>query len=358
MTRKIGGMAYSHMGMAELKRYAWQGLAGAYHWSGAARVRQRGTVAILTYHRVLSEQELATEVVQPGMYVRDDVFERHVEYLREHFQILSLDELLEMWRVGKWDCNAAYCVLTFDDGWLDNYKTAFPILKRSNVPATIFLPTDFIGTSCWFWPERLSYLLRAADLPTCSAIDKETIRAILSETLRNAGLSGLNGKCVGADFYDEVIDSCKALDIDQLEQLLVTLSDCLGVRIPEYRVLLNWDEVREMSEHGITFGSHSCSHQLLTVLSKKEVRDEAAQSYEKLRKSGAAIVPVFCYPNGNYDAGVQAAVKDEGYQAALSVIEGLEGRQPSDLFALRRISLHNDISNTRSLFAFALSGFR
>jgi peptidoglycan/xylan/chitin deacetylase (PgdA/CDA1 family) len=108
----------------------------------------------------------------------------------------------------------------------------------------------------------------------------------------------------------------------------------------------------------MTFGSHSCSHRLLTRLSKKEVREEAARSYKELRKSGAAIVPVFCYPNGNYDAGVQEAVKDEGYQAALSVVGGVEGRQPSDLFALKRISLHNDMSNTRSLFALALSGFR
>jgi peptidoglycan/xylan/chitin deacetylase (PgdA/CDA1 family) len=163
---------------------------------------------------------------------------------------------------------------------------------------------------------------------------------------------------VGSEFYDEVIESCKELDTNQLEQLLTMLSDCLGVRVPERRVLLNWDEVREMSEHGMTFGSHSCSHRLLTLLSKKEVREEAVRSYEKLRKSGAAIVPVFCYPNGNYDAGVQEAVRDEGYEAALSVIGGVEGRQPSDLFALRRISLHNDISNTRSLFAFALSGYR
>lgn len=350
------------MGIAGLKRYVWHGLAEAYRVSGASRARHRGTVAILAYHRVLSAEDLAKSVVQPGMYVRDDVFRMHMEYLREEFAVVSIAELLERWRTGRWDRQAACCVITFDDGWLDNYRHAFPILKSFQLPASIFLPTDFIGTSRWFWPEQLGYLLRAADAPSCPPKKRSAFYAAivngLKAGLQERGVRVFKGGLSDCGSYDHLIERCKHLNATRLERLLDVLSDILATKVPETRILMNWDEVRDMSQHGISFGSHSCSHRLMTHLSEQEVLQEAALSYKKLSESGANVVPVFCYPNGNYDSTAQRALKETGYQAAMSVNEGVEGRVPSDLLALKRISLHNDISDTPALFALAISGIR
>lgn len=175
------------MGLRELKGYVWRGLAGAYRISGASRLRHRGTVAILTYHRILSAQDLTTDVVQAGMYVRADVFRMHIEFLRSRFEVLSLQELLERWRRDDWNRNASACVITFDDGWLDNYRHAFPILKQYNIPATIFLPTDFIGTSRWFWPDQLQYYLQVVAQPTFGSGRRAEFYAALVEGISAGG---------------------------------------------------------------------------------------------------------------------------------------------------------------------------
>jgi UDP-2,3-diacylglucosamine pyrophosphatase LpxH len=79
--------------------------------------------------------------------------------LCKRFTVLSLNELLERWRTDQLDASKAYCVITFDDGWQDNYQYAFPVLKHYGLPATIFLATDFIGTDRWFWPDQHHQIL-------------------------------------------------------------------------------------------------------------------------------------------------------------------------------------------------------
>src|SRR5262249_36518048 len=107
-----------------------RGLASIYNLTGLCRARHRGKVLILMYHRVLPEAELQKRYVQPGMYVLNHVFEEHVQFLQEQFQVLSFNELLDHWNKKEWDPRRLYCVITFDDGWLDNYLYAYPILRE------------------------------------------------------------------------------------------------------------------------------------------------------------------------------------------------------------------------------------
>lgn len=347
------------MGLAGIKQQVWQAVAAGYHLTGRSRARNRGRLAILTYHRVLTAEELQTEVVQPGMYVRADAFRMQMEHLRANFDVLTFPEVLRRWETGSWSEDRAACVITFDDGWLDNYHHAVPILNALDLPATIFLPTDFIGTSRRFWPEQVAGLLRTA-AASASTAGAEIYHAIHGG-LRGAWPDGATRPFpteISAAASDDVIDACKQLDAQALESLIAQLCERFGVGGPTTRTVMDWEEVRRMSAQGIAFGSHSCSHRLLDSLSDADCHHEAVDSLQVLRQHGAATVPVFCYPNGNYNATVQGAVRAAGYQAAVSCRTGLEGAQPSDLFALKRISLHHDISATRALFSMAIAGLR
>jgi hypothetical protein len=96
----------------------------------------------------------------------------------------------------------------------------------------------------------------------------------------------------------------------------------------------------------------------MTQISLSEVKTELIDSRKMILQQGIKPVPVFCYPNGNFDRDIQELVKECGYLAAVGCEVGLEGERPSDLFALKRISLHEDSSASVPLLALTLSGFR
>lgn len=308
------------------------------------------------YHRVLTSDEVATQAVQPGMYVLDTVFARQMEFLKGSFTVLSFRELLDLWRDGKWDEQARYCVITFDDGWLDNYRHAYPVLKRLELPATIFLPTDYVGRDQWFWPDQITYLLRIARDKGMSIDPLHRMERVLS------AVPGTDGSALGTALaYDErvadqLIERCKNLQKDHIQTLIDTLAIELGISLPHGRVVVNWDEVREMSQAGISFGSHSCSHRIMTTITPPEVEKELAHSGHTLQQKGINYIPVFCYPNGNSNAEIQAQAKACGYEAAVSVQMGVEKAQPGNRFALRRVGIHNDVTYSIPLFSLRLCG--
>lgn len=348
--------------LAEFKTATWKLLADAYYYSGLAHIRNRGRVAILTYHRVVSDDMVRAEHIQPGMYVRTESFEAHAAYLRERFVVLPLASLLELWRTDGLDSDKRYCVITFDDGWHDNYRYAFPVLKKYGLPATIFLATDYIGTSRWFWPDELAYVLGCAR--------EQTTEGDFARSLANAlaGRSSADGATMpvlppstesnGQIDSDRLIEQCKHLPSETVAGFVHRLSQVLGVRLPNLRVLLDWNEVKEMAKHNITFGAHSCSHRILTNIPLAEVEDELIKSREALQKHDLAPVPVFCYPNGNFDPEVQRLTKATGYLGAVGCEIGLENEKPEDVFALKRISIHEDAAASDPLFALTLSGLR
>jgi peptidoglycan/xylan/chitin deacetylase (PgdA/CDA1 family) len=342
--------------LGSLKYTARTLLAGAVYTSSLYKWRHRGKVVVLTYHRVLTCGEIRRSYVQPGMYVLDTVFSEHMVFLTKNFTILSLQQLLDLWRNGTWDENARYCTITFDDGWLDNYRHAYPVLKRYGIPATIFLPTDYVGSSEWFWPDQLSFLLHATKDSAAKVEYGKVIGEVLSHYLgkdvRGMGEAALSQES-GTDW---IIEQCKDLQIERIHELIVTLATELEVPLPQDRVIVNWEEVREMSQSGISFGSHSCSHRILTTITAEDVSQELVRSRRVLLEQKVNYVPAFCYPNGNSNPYIQSQVQASGYEAAVGVQVGIEGRTPRNRFAVRRIGVHNDVSHTIPLFSLRLFG--
>ena len=307
-------------------------LSGVYLRAGLFRAHLRSKVVLLTYHRVLAERDVRARFVQPGMYVEAGVFERQMRFLRDHFRLISLAELFERWRGEGLDAGRPYCVVTFDDGWLDNYVHAYPVLRRLGIPATIFLPTRFVGTDTWFWPDRLAYVLQAVH-----------------------GREGGNGDTRWLDHMEKVIASWKELSDERIEEEVAGLIASAGVSIPRERIVVNWDEVAEMGRSGISFGSHSTTHAILTHVSPDGLPREIDDSLAVIRERSGNDVPVFCYPNGSYSSAVVDRVKAAGYLGAVTTDVGWERTVARDLYRVRRVSVHQDVTRTMALFAFHIS---
>jgi len=321
--------------------------AEAYYATKYFLKHLQGKVIILAYHRILPEKEVQRYFVQPGIYVQEDVFDTQMKFLKEYFSIISFAELLDLWNNKAISKDQRYCVITFDDGWLDNYLYAYPILQKYNIPATIFLPTAFIGTNYWFWPEKLGYLLKHYFVVSGSR-SIELIPLFSKEKKR--GIRSID------DIIESIIEKYKESMDKEIEEIIEKLSKGLNIKIPSERILLNWKEIEEMSKHRISFGSHSCNHKILTKLSANEIEKELKDSMCTLQGKKINYIPVFCYPNGNYNQGIIKQVKATGYRSAVSILYGYEEGSPQDLFSLKRISIHNDITYKIPLFVFHISG--
>ncbi|HEY5997812.1 MAG TPA: polysaccharide deacetylase family protein [bacterium] len=333
-----------------------RGVAGLLHASGAPLKRLRGKVCILAYHRVLKDGQLRPRALQPGMYVLEESFDRQMRFLSKHCDVISFPDLLGLWGERRWDGNGRYCVITFDDGWVDNYLNALPILADHRLPATVFLTTSLIGTNRWFWPQRLGRLREhclAQGVKTQSGGGRESIEdRVLSEMSILLNYQGAGD----AEMLDRAVESLKDCPERVIEQVLGELEERAGMAGTDERALLNWDEVREMSEKGMSFGSHGSSHRIFTRLTVQEMENELVESWESLQSPGVAAVPVLAYPNGDWNQKVEDMAAEAGYRAAVTTRFGLEGSAPKDLFALRRVCIHDDITSTVPTFAMRISG--
>ena len=113
----------------------------------------KSQVAILLYHRVCPKKDnWSLGPLSPQS------FETQMEYFCRSYEILPLEKLVQSMQSGR-PLPEKAVVITFDDGWRDNYVYAYPTLKKYHVPATIFLVTGHIGTGKLFWCDEVRYIL-------------------------------------------------------------------------------------------------------------------------------------------------------------------------------------------------------
>ncbi len=312
----------------------------------------RSSFVILTYHRVISRSE-AKKGVQGGMYVEPETLECHIKFLKKYFSIQPISEILSSPEGS--DAKPS-CALTFDDGWHDFYTNCYPILKAYEVPAMVFLPTDFIGTENSFWTDRLSSLIyqrcRHSDVTTLSVGGQPTTNPVVSTVL---GLKGSFESC-----QESAIALLKMLRNEDIEKAIAELSSRWGIepKLPG-RLFLSWEKVSEMQQTGlISFGSHTATHRILTTLRKGEIQEELMKSREELiaRKAADASFVAFSYPNGNYNDEICQLVRDEGYSFAVTTKRGWN-RKTLDAHLLKRFGMHQAMASTPAMLGSRITGF-
>jgi peptidoglycan/xylan/chitin deacetylase (PgdA/CDA1 family) len=282
------------------------------------------------------------------MYVLPETLDQHLRFLSVRFNMKSMQTL------GASEgerCQKPRCILTFDDGWQDFYDFAFPLLRKYQVPATVFLPTGFIGSDAVFWTDRLASTLR--DIERLGRMSAGSLG--IDDPLGNKVLGGQAGL---AERIEYSINVLKEQDSERIEKVLHQLAD-LASGIPNSkRKFLTWDQVRELLASGLVdFGSHTVRHMILTHLSRADIKVEMEESKHKLIQERAVqpeSIP-FCYPNGNYSQSIQSLVQEAGYSSACTTEYGIN-TPSSNRFALQRIGIHQDMSAHAGLLGCRMLG--
>lgn len=296
---------------------------------------------VLMYHRVLSRDSSHDIYVQPGMFVTDKTFDRHISFLREKYQILSLEKLIE--KKSQNENLSGCCAITFDDGWRDNYTDAFPVLKKYQVPVTIFLATAFIGTNSLFWPEEICWHLEQHSLVDATANKSFPVLKFYNEIEKYAS----DNRDM---FLNKVIEYLKVYSPDERNAVLEYFRGMGTLQQDFTRQMLSWEEADEMRKSGlIEFGAHTARHEILDQLPISKVRTEISQSKKDIEQRLGVTVTTFAYPNGNYNEDVVKILDEGDFVGAVTTRKGFMGKH-TPMMEIPRIGVHEDISCTIPMF--------
>lgn len=267
---------------------------------------QRG-VRIIAYHRVMDFDESCYPFDLELISATQQAFKEQVFHLAKYYTPITFVDLLSAKNSGHPIPRNAV-IITFDDGFDDNYRFALPILREAGIPATIFISTDYIGQKETFWFDELAYIVKKKLEKDWPIVFKD-----LSITIP-ASSSPQKEECL-----KRILHWIKRVP----NQDRVDFLDDLKAKIPiddhakQLSAPMTWDQVLELDQQGIEIGSHSCSHPILAQLTmdqlEHELKDSKLEIEERLKKT----CPVVSYPVGGKDAYDERALKvvqKSGYQ--------------------------------------------
>jgi peptidoglycan/xylan/chitin deacetylase (PgdA/CDA1 family) len=304
--------------------------------SGALRalraVRPSDRLAILRYHAICGPEGYA--YASPGICISPEAFESHVKYLAENYQVLALPDAVGNIR-NQQTLPPNAVAITFDDGYIDNLAAA-RVLARHGLTATFYITAGCLAGGQPFWPSELRYLLSGirADRVRLTADDLEMELDLSTTDARRSAVNRLTKL-----FKAHAIPVREALR----EQLRASAE---GVEMP--RVMLTWEEVREMCHLGMTIGSHTMTHPNLPNAGLAAAREELAAARERLESEINSEVTMFSYPNGGAERymtpDVRQLVCDVGYAGATTSRNAFAGPH-SDVYALERIEVEESLAD-------------
>ncbi|MFN8645060.1 MAG: polysaccharide deacetylase family protein, partial [Candidatus Binatia bacterium] len=268
---------------------------------------------------------------------------RQLDYLRRHYAVLPLIEIVGRLRAGR-PLPARAAAVTFDDGYRNNYTCAWPVLRELGIPATIFVSTGFIDRGEALWPDRLTLALHATPERRVDFMGRTHSLA--------SGAARARARAV-------IADELKTQPRAAKDRLLEDLFERLGPTppTPVDFLPLRWDEVRAMHASGqVDIGAHTVGHEILSQLDVAEQRWQIEESCRRVAAEIDAPCRLFAYPNGrpsDFDGCSQEILAGNGVIGAVTTCEGLV-RAGDDPLALPRILVGANVE--RDQFAVLASG--
>lgn len=263
----------------------WAGLLRASGLLYLAKrwVRRNGAI-VLTFHRVLNDSELQQTASLRGMIVRSGTFDRFLNYASESCDLIDLNREQDWSQNGKLKLG-----ITFDDGWSDNAMAAFPIARQYQTPMVIFIVPEKTGTELPFWPER-----------TVAMLENE----LSAHSERNA------------EYIEQAIEKLKILPASERERRLGEMAAQNSLSSASVDKTMSWQQIAELHAGGVTFGSHTSTHEILTVIPVAQAEQEITSSRAYIEQKLNTTCALFSYPNGDCSEPVRNLVEQAGYRLA------------------------------------------
>jgi peptidoglycan/xylan/chitin deacetylase (PgdA/CDA1 family) len=290
--------------------------------------RWSGVIA-LNYHRIGDGSRSAFD---RGLWSADaETFARQIRFFKSHLDLITADDLPHVLskRTGR------FGMVTFDDGYRDNFEAAFPVLRAEAVKATFFLTSGFIGTSTVPWWDEIAWMVRRSPLASVQAPGWLEGNVVFDEPDRNAAII-------------TVLKTFKRIPSESTEQFIEAIGSATrSDRCRSADLWMNWDMVRTLRAAGMTIGGHTVTHPVLSSADPARQTSEIVGSIERIASELGEPVTCFSYPVGGPSAFNSVSVdilRKAGVRYAFTYYGGFRRFDDWVDYDVRRIAIEPEIT--------------
>lgn len=277
------------------------------------------------FHRVSTIKDPLWDPMRPVL------FEKCIQSLSAKYKISTIESLLET--TSKQD-RTPTATISFDDGYLDNYTEAIPILNKYKVKASFYVVTDCIDKNEPTWTYLLDHYF--------SHTNKNVLDLNfdwISESYKKIVFKNSEHK---KNFIREFKPYTKTITHQQRTDLMERITNSFN-DVQKPAIMMNWDQLREISAMGHYIGSHSKTHAMLgTIQSEENIQLELEHSANRISQELGYRPVSFSYPVGSYNQTTITLCQKTGYKLALAVKQRPYDPQHDDAFEIPRIELYNE----------------
>jgi len=296
----------------------------AYKW-----LTRKNGLYCFNYHRI---GESSLSPFDPNIYsCTAENFEKQLRFIKKHFTVITLDEAITLAK-GNMPLNKRYALITFDDGYIDNYEIAYPILQEQQVSAVFFIPSDYVNTDIIPWWDEIAWMLKKAE-KTSLNFGSNSVLQLTSEPI------------------SKIIRHCLAMvksDPRAMEDKLVELRkllDCKYIaKSTDKSLFMTWAQIAEMKAGGMDIGSHTCSHRILTHINEEEQLFELQSSKICLENNLNCKVDAIAYPVGEsntFNREICRMAEKVGYKIGFSFTNCINDIPILNPFTISRLGIDN-----------------
>lgn len=288
-------------------------------------------IVALMYHRVADVDADPWQLaVSPAN------FESHIQHLAKHYKVITPGELVAQLKQGK--LRQRQVCVTFDDGYMDNYLFAKPILEKYQCPATFFISSYFVEKAMPFWWDELQeIILSTPKLPSpfLFELNHEQLNCKTeNEGVLDGDQVGKQAKWVWSDkpptmrcfIYFWLWERLRLMPQLQIESFLDRLRVYTGVQTVNMKnaIPMTRSQLKETADStSINIGLHTHTHPVLSNLSYEIQKQELLQNKDFLEELCGYKMTTISFPHGKYNADTLSTVKSLNLQAAFTTVSNV-----------------------------------
>lgn len=248
------------------------------------------------------------------------LFRQQIEYMKQNFSVVTMEQVIDA-AEGKSDLPNNALLLTFDDGYIDNYTFAFPVLEEFGVQGSFFIPGKTFTTHQLLDVNKIHYILASADIYKLVEDVKKEMDYYRGKEFDYAPTDELFNEYAVENRFDvkETIFVKRMLQTVLPEKLRNTISSNLfekyvGVTEEQlaYELYMTEEQIRTMKRHGMFIGCHGYDHYWLGNLSSELMKQDISMALESIDEFIDRKHWVMNFPYGNYNQGVLDYIESEG----------------------------------------------